>query len=517
MKALIILTIFLGIGFRFFNLGYKVYWYDEVQTSLRISGHTKTELIQQIYNTPPMSVEKLLETYQYPNSERDFADVLHALKQHPEHSPLYYLTARFWLQSLSHSTAILRSLSALISLLIFPAMYWLCWELFQSEALSWIAMGLVAISPFHVLYAQEAREYSLWTVVTLVTSAALLKAFRSTKDLRSWGLYGFTVALNLYSHPLGMLTLLGQGIYTLCIPNQQKKKQVANFIGAFFLGLLLFLPWLIVGVIHFENFLENTESKSVSRPDLQLLWGLNLGRIFFDVNQGTSLWNPTLYLILALVIYALYILICRSPIRVWLFVLTLIGTTGLGLMLPDLIWGGQRSAIARYAIPCYLGIQIAVAHLLTIKLASSKPKRWQWITLILLLTGILSCAINSQHQVWWNKSPNKSRYNPALARIVNQSDTDSNHRPLIISDEEPGRIISFSHLLNPEVQVQFVLEPNIPQLPPVNSSSRIFLYRPSETLREGLKQIKGVSLQKAFKKGWLWQIILEAQAENSSN
>lgn len=39
-------------------------------------------------------------------------------------------------------------------------------------------MALIAVSPFHVLYAQEAREYSLWTVTILLSSAALLRAMR---------------------------------------------------------------------------------------------------------------------------------------------------------------------------------------------------------------------------------------------------------------------------------------------------------------------------------------------------
>ena len=82
----------------------------------------------------------------------------------------------------------IRLLSALISLLAFPAMYWLCLELFNSKLISWAAVSLIAISPFHVLYAQEARDSSLWIVSFFVLRAALLWAIRK-KQILPWIVY----------------------------------------------------------------------------------------------------------------------------------------------------------------------------------------------------------------------------------------------------------------------------------------------------------------------------------------
>ncbi|HBL14553.1 MAG TPA: dolichyl-phosphate-mannose-protein mannosyltransferase, partial [Cyanobacteria bacterium UBA11162] len=174
----IIIVLVLGLFFRFYNLDRKVYWYDETMTSMRISGYTQTEIVQEVFDADIISVEDLLKRYQYPNPTKDFNDTLNALAGNPEHSPLYYLIARFWLQRFSHSIVSIRFLSALISLLALPCMYWLCLELFQSSVVSIIAVTLIAISPFHVLYAQEAREYSLWTVSILFSCAAFLRAIR---------------------------------------------------------------------------------------------------------------------------------------------------------------------------------------------------------------------------------------------------------------------------------------------------------------------------------------------------
>jgi len=63
----------------------------------------------------------------------------------------------------------------------------------------------------------------------------------------------------------------------------------------------------------------------------------------------------------------------KTPKQVWLFVLTLIGVTGLALVIPDLILGGMRSIQARYLMPCYLGIPLAVAYLL----ATQMPLRYK--------------------------------------------------------------------------------------------------------------------------------------------
>ena len=194
VRKLIAVLLVIGIFFRFYNLDQKVYWYDETMTSLRISGYTSTDLVEEVYNGEVISVENLLQTYQYPNNTKNLNDSIKALAAHPEHSPLYYLMARFWLQTFGNSIFNIRLLSAFISLLVFPAIYWLCLELFNSQLISWAAVSLIAISPFHVLYAQEAREYSLWTASILVSCAAILWAIRRKKIL-PWITYGITVSL----------------------------------------------------------------------------------------------------------------------------------------------------------------------------------------------------------------------------------------------------------------------------------------------------------------------------------
>lgn len=498
----------IGIFFRFYNLDQKVYWYDETMTSLRISGYTSKELVKEVYNGEVISVGNLLENYQYPNNGKSLNDSINALSYHPEHSPLYYLMARFWLQTFGNSIFTLRLFSALISLLAFPTIYWLCMELFNSKLTSWVAVISIAVSPFHILYAQEAREYSLWTVSILVSSAALLWAMKK-KNILSWMTYGVTVSFGLYTHPFSAFVLVGHGIYVLASENFRFNKTFRNYIFANILGILLFLPWLLIVIANFSNFVENTEHVNLVRKGfLPLFWGQNLSRIFIDLNQGFSPFSPLHYLSAFLAGYALYFLYKTSP-KAGLFILTLIGVIGIALIAPDIILSGRRSSITRYALPCYLGIQVAVSYLIANKLNSKvrdpeakirifnkkTDKKWRYILISLILSGFISAAVSSQIPTWWNKSASKTRHNPEVARIINQSESS-----LVISNIRPGELLGLTHLLEHTVHLQLVSAANIPQIP--NNFREVFLYRPSDDLR--VKFEAQYNIDKV--QSWLWKL-----------
>ncbi len=527
---IIAVVLILGILFRFINLDGKLYWYDETLTSLRISGHTQTELVESAFNGRVISVQELQQKYQYPNSEKGLTDAINAFAGNAEHSPLYYLMARFWVQTFGNSVVTIRSLSAFISLLAFPCIYWLCLELFASSLTGWVAVILIAVSPFHVLYAQQARQYSLWTVAILLSSAALLQASNTRTQAQPgyesgdalhpvhtrtqaqpgyesgdalhpvhWVIYALTVAIGLYSHLFFALVAIGHGIYVAAIEGFRLSKKLIAYLLASLTGLLIFSPWLLIIASNLSQIIQNTATTNSTVRNLPLRWLLNLSRLFFDLNHGLSFINPILYLTAILSIWGLYFVCRNTPKPTWLFIITLIGVTGLALILPDLILGGRRSSVTRYAIPCFLGIQVAVAYLLTFKISKSQySKRWSKVLVALIASGVISCVASSFFPVWWHNSHTNSKYNPQVARIVNQAES-----PILVTDEIPGRVLAFSHLLKPEVNLQLVVEPNIPKIPD-NFGNR-FLYRPSERLRLGIEQEQNFKIEPVYK-DWLWKL-----------
>ncbi len=487
LRILLVTLLVLGVFFRLVNLDRKVYWYDEGFTSLRVGGYTIPEVVQQSFNGQVISVTDFRDRYLSPDSGRGFFGTIKSLAvEDPQHPPIYYLMTHLWMQWFGNSVAAIRSLPALISLLVFPCAYWLCIELFKSSLTGWIAMAIIAVSPFHVLFAQEAREYSLWTVTILLTSATLLRAMR-LKTVYSWGIYALTLAISLYTFLFSIFIAIGHGIYVI---SSARSKMVIAYLGATFIGFIAFIPGVLV-VINNHKRLNNSTSwmTNTAIPLLQLasLWVKNIGGIFF---KSTKLDILLLTVIITFVCYSFYFVFRHTAKTVWLFLLTLFGVTALALLVPDITFGGQRAIQARFLIPCYLSIQLAVSHLIANKISFKNVAIWQqkfWlvVTLAIFTGGVISSAIFSQSEVPWNKLKNYNDYK--IARTINQATN-----PLVVVSNYPSYdtnvsyLFSFSHLLDAKVKLQLVDENNIPSIP--DGFSNIFIYNPAaiSTAKQGL-------------------------------
>ena len=502
LRFLVITLLVLGVFFRFANLDLKVYWGDEVYTSLRLAGYTLKEAVQELFDGQPKSFEEL-QQYQRPQSEKGIIPSIKALAiEDSQHPPLYYTIAWFWEQWFGSAIAVRRTLPALISLLVFPCLYGLCWELFESPLVGWVAVALVAVSPFHVLYAQEVREYSLWTVTILLSSWALLRSLRlNTK--KSWAIYAATLVLGLYTYLFSVLIASGHIIYVFAIEKGRISKRVTAFLLASGFGFITFAPWLFYVANNLSTIQTTTSLLEGKVPLLSLWekWGFNLSRAFIDLdsqgriipigNSLTEVVRNTLVITLVILVgYAIYFLCRHTPQRIWLFVLTLMGITGMSLILPDLIFGGIRSSATRYLVPCYLGIQVAVAYLLATRiLGDGRRYLWRLVAIALLSAGVVSCVISSPAETWWNKYG--SYYNPQVAKIINQA-----QRPLLISSGYLPRVLSLSYLLQPKVSIQFVEPANLSQIP--EGFSDVFFYRPGEELQSRLTKHLKYKIEKIY-------------------
>jgi uncharacterized membrane protein len=521
LRFFIVILLVLGILFRFVNIDRKVYWNDEAFTSLRIAGYTDAELVQQVFDGREIGIEDL-HKYQRPNTEKGLSDTIRSLAvEDPQHPPLYYVMARFWVQWFGSSVATTRSFSALISLLALPCIYWLSLELFESPLIGWVAMALIAVSPLHLLYAQEARQYSLWTVTILLSSASLLRALRLKTKL-SWAIYAVTVAAGLYTFLFSALVVIAHGIYVLAVERFQLSKTVRNYLVSSLAGILAFFPWIIVVLTNLSRLRQTTGWTSYKLPllfgenTLVKIWNLNLSRIFFDIdfvyyNSLTYLSIPLTCLssvVLLIVGYSFYFICRNAAKRVWLFVLLLTGIPAIILIGIDLIKGGLLSALARYLFPFHLGIQLCVAYLLAIQISSLSERRiqlkklWPMAIIALGASGVFSCAIASPADVWWHKVGNYST--PPIARIINQAT-----RPLVISDTISSNVLALSYMLEPKVRFQLVVPPNVPKV--AGGFSDVFLFKASKTLRETLK--KDYKLELA--RNQLWR--LEKTVQNKIN
>lgn len=453
----------LGVFFRFYHLGYKVYWIDEVNTTLRSLGYT-TALVQDTLLTGEPFTVADLQAFQQLSPERGWADTWDALRSAPEHAPLYFLISRWWVERFGSTVVVWRSVAAIFSLFTFPALFWLCWELFQRPLVSWLAVGLMAVSPLHILYAQEARPYSLLTLLTLLSCASLLWAMR-TQRWRSWLVYGLTVALGFYTQLLFGLVAIAHILYILLyfLPFSEGRVRamlslsppkmaiaVRRFGGVMLGAIAAFTPWLLVLATDLRTVQRKTAALSDVTPLGKLVdgWFRVLNQLLIDWELAG--WNVVL---VVGAMGAIALLIRHAPRRAWLLLVLVGGVSFLGLAIPDVVLGGERSLRVRYLFPAAVSLQIALAYAfsLAIPAKTNRQRLGQGLLVLLLVIQIASCTVTSQKNLWWNKSrPSSSDYQP-VSEILNQSTN-----PWILTEAKVSHLLALSYWLRSDIQLQAI-------------------------------------------------------------
>jgi uncharacterized membrane protein len=462
LRFLCILILSIGVFCRFVALDQKIYWYDEVSTSLTVSGYTELDVVRDFAGVTAPITPADLQKYQQIKPGSTFLNAIARLtRENPHHPPLYYVLARFWAQMFGTSIAAMRALPAVISVLMLPAIYWLCVELFGSATVGYVAMVLLAVSPLQLAYAQEARQYTLWMLTMLLSSAAFLRAIR-VKTQSSWRLYGLLLLLGMYTQMFFGLTVLAHGIYVGIMQQWRFTRSVKGYLISAIGAGLAFSPWFMVMARQYYQANRLTEWTWIYdlTPLLRLqFWLHNISLAFVDLGHE-AYYAPLLPLylgLMGLVTGAIYGVWRRTPLSVWLFLLLFMGLTTLPFVLPDVLLGGKRTVTPRYFLPAYLGIELAVAHLLhqsyvsgymAVRDGVARSRRWvgQGLMLGLVTLGLISTHVYFQHSVWWTKPFNID--NPTIAAMINRST-----KPLVVNNGPVPYLISLSYELDPKVQI----------------------------------------------------------------
>lgn len=514
----------LGIFFRWANLEH-IFWHDEAYTALRLSGFTGQELNQNLFKGEIVTVAQVMD-YQWPNPSRTLWDTIRVLAlDDAQHPPLYYLLTGLWLNIFGASIPIIRVLSVVFSCLSLPALYWWCQELFRpmpERSLSHSPPGIdpyliagfavlvVALSPFHILYAQEAREYALWTLLIIVINAVFWRGLRG----QAWGIwwvYGGCLTLGLYTFPLTGLVSFGHLLYLVCLYRSQLQAWGLSTLISF--GL--FSPWLYWIVTTWNATGATWTAVPISQADFWQTMGLNLLRIFAwtDGNSHvlTGITGLLFVALFVLILASIYTLWRTTPRQIWLFLLILAGATFLPLFLPDLFLGGQRSTSGRYLIPIILVIEITVAYFLAFQISQIKRSQrllgWLMTGLVVGL-GLVSGMVITTAETSWMKFLNYSF--PEVYRQVNQYP-----QPLIIGlsgNINTGTMLALAHGITP--QAKFVLidgwnpeqTAKLPMIP--EGTEPVFFLNPTPELLAGLEDTQNLSGTLIFEDEFLqlWQL-----------
>lgn len=485
----------LGTYFRLAHLDRKVFWLDETHTALWISGLTRDDFLREVAEKPLFTADDL-KKYRSLGDTGAGGTVRYLATVVPHHTPLYGVATSLWARAFGDSVAALRALPALVSLLGLPLVYWLAREMFESTSAAWIAVGLFAVSPFHVLYAQEARPYSFWTVATLLSSVALVRAMR-LGTWKSFAIYAGTVVVGLYAYLLFAFVLAGHALYVLAAEGLRITRTGIRFLVAATVGAVAFAPWLVVIV---ENLRAvRKQMRWVGEPPEAGRWLETAARTasvaFVDPGFGHVF---TFVPVLVLVTWALVVL-WRSGSRCgWAFVMALIVPLALTLLPMDLFLGGRRVGVTRYFVPAHLGGVLAVAGALALRLETAEARRRLGLGLgavLLVASGLVSCALSYRAETWWNKG--RGTPEREMARMMNRT-----ARPLLWAPAaNMGDVISLSYDFGDGVRVLFADEGDLGEIP--EGVSEVFALKPTRPMQKQLRRLGYVLTQAHERDFWL--------------
>lgn len=207
----------IGAALRFSQLTAKPPWTDEFATLVFSLGNS--------YRAVPLdqviSLDTLLKPLQL-NPTADASTVMHHLFTEDHHPPLYFVLAHWWMQLFPQSGEyvslwVARSLPALFGVASIPAVYGLGVLAFRSRLVAQLAAAMMAVSPYGVFIAQEARHYTLgilWIIASLCCLVVAVGHLKRRTLLPIWLALCWVVvnALGMATHYFFSLTLCAEAI-----------------------------------------------------------------------------------------------------------------------------------------------------------------------------------------------------------------------------------------------------------------------------------------------------------------
>lgn len=169
---------------------------------------------------------------------------LPAALKHDGAPPLYYALLHLWMRVFGDSTFSVRALSGIPAVLALPVIVRLGRRI-GGDAVGIASVVLLAISPFAIRYAVEARMYSLLLLLSLAGAHAVLSVHRHRTKAATAGLAVVTAAA-LYTHYYAVFAVGVVGAGELWLAWRRRDPAARQALLALVIGCVAFLPWVPV-------------------------------------------------------------------------------------------------------------------------------------------------------------------------------------------------------------------------------------------------------------------------------
>lgn len=228
---LLLAWLIIGLGLRFTNLTAKPPWIDEFATLVFSLGNTFVSVPLDQAIAPDILLQPL-----QPNPSASLGDVIHHLITKETHPPLYFVLVHQWMKLFPHPGELVslfaaRSFPALLGAASIPLTYVLGKLAFRSPLVGQLAAAMMAVSPYGIFLAQEARHYTLAVIWVLASLCCLVIATHHIQNrtplplgvIISWIVIN---ALGIATHYFFVLTLVAEALVLIFLAWQQVKTLV---------------------------------------------------------------------------------------------------------------------------------------------------------------------------------------------------------------------------------------------------------------------------------------------------
>ena len=215
----VLLGLWMIIGgiLRFTNLDAKPPWTDEFATMVFSLGND--------FRSVPLNQVISLDTLLQPlrvNGDAGINEVVSLLLQEDNHPPLYFVLVHLWVKLFQTAgeyvdVEVMRSLPAFLGILSIPGVYFLGKIAFRSRLIGQISASLMAVSPFGIFLAQEARHYTLsilFVIASLLCLILTLRHLYQNSIIPLWLVFTWILvnSFGLSVHYFFVLTLISESI-----------------------------------------------------------------------------------------------------------------------------------------------------------------------------------------------------------------------------------------------------------------------------------------------------------------
>jgi len=217
------------------------------------------------------------------------------------HPPLYYLLLRWWTDLFGTTGVAMRSMSVVFGLVTVLVTYLLAVKLFDRRLPGLVASALVAVSAMHVYLGQEARMYTLLTMLTALSFYWYVDVvFAEGPSRASVSRYVVATVLLGYTHTFAVFLILAQNVFVALQARRDTGRRLRDpfamvrespllrrWVGTQAVVAVLLAPWLVLLVAHAVGLpiVDQGDTDWIPASSLFYLFGTVRQYLFYNIDD----------------------------------------------------------------------------------------------------------------------------------------------------------------------------------------------------------------------------------------